>query len=144
MQSKSCYIIIKDDEDRDLLETTLRETDLGYEVIAAHSMERVKERLDKSPDFLPTYIFIDWDIELLKHIKSIGRLTKTKVIVYATNMNSDEFEQARQLGAENCILKATNDTGLKPLLMPLLEGRATSFVLVYPGQEDEEVITNAF
>lgn len=140
MGNTICYLIIDDTEERELLETAIRETELGYESASAKSFERAIERFNREPDFRPDYIFMSWNAELLKKIKAIPRLTDVPVIVYTAEINTEGLEEAKRLGAAHCLLKTTHEIALTRLLLKLFKYGGGGFVLVYPAEEEQ----NAF
>jgi len=58
MSNKICHLIIEDTHERNLLETAIRETELGYECVIAKTIERAKERFRDEPTFQPDYILL--------------------------------------------------------------------------------------
>jgi len=129
MTNKICYLIIEDPKDGNLLNTGIRETELGYVSIVASSMERVVERLEGDPSFLPDYIFIDWDIDMLREIKASPHLANSAVIIYTGDMSTAEINEAKQIGAAHCLLKTTHDTALTAILLHLFKDENIPFVL---------------
>src|SRR5687767_32577 len=98
MLNKICYLVIDDTDERELLETAIRETELGYERVADKSLERAKERFTREPEFHPAYIFIDWNLPLLEYIKSFAHLADVPVVIYTADISAGEIEQAKQAG----------------------------------------------
>lgn len=135
MSTKICYLVIEGTEERELLETAIRETELGYVAISAKSIERAKERFRDEASFSPDYVFIDWNVNLLSFIRAIPHLANTPVIVYATEMNTAAINEARRLGATHCMLKTTHEIAMTKVLLNLFESKVVPFVLVYPADD---------
>ncbi|MCW5907373.1 MAG: hypothetical protein KIS94_05910 [Chitinophagales bacterium] len=125
------FLIIEDQDELDLLVDSIRETGLKYENIIPRSIEQAKDRLLNDTNFNPDYIFIEWNPELLRFIRSIPRLSNTEVIVYVINVNTDDFKQAKLLGATHVLLKTTHETTLSRVLYSLYQTTDNHFVMSY-------------
>lgn len=136
METKTAYVIIEDEDESELIEVAVRETELSYDCIIAGSIERAKERLSKEPDFKPDYIFIDWNADLLKFIKGIPHLTDAQTIIYASDIDAKGIREAREGGASHCVLKTTHDTALSKVLQQLFSEKHVPYVLVYAAEEE--------
>ena len=134
MSNKINYLVIDDTDKRDLLETAISETELGYDCIIAKTIERAKERLSSEPDFQPGYIFMDWNLELLNFIKAIPHLANSQVIVYG-DLHAEAINEAKAAGASHCLLKTTHETAMTKVLHHLFEDKQAPFVLVFPVDE---------
>jgi hypothetical protein len=137
MKNKICYLIIDDKDERELLNTAITETELGYEVIMDKSIERAKERFSREPDFHPSYFFIDWNLSLVKYVKGFSHLADVPVIVYTADVNAPEIEELKQLGVSHCLLETTHETALTSILLRLFANKeGEPFVLVYHPPEE--------
>jgi|ERR1043165_2063820 DNA-binding NarL/FixJ family response regulator len=135
MDTKTCYLVIEDADERDLLETALRETELGYTAIVARTFERAKERIQNEADFNPDYLFIDHNLQMLNYIRSVPRLANAQVVIYSTGLNTAEINELRRMGASHVILKTTHEIAMTKILLQLFTNRVVPFVVAYPADE---------
>lgn len=140
MKTKMNFIMVEDEDEQDLLTASIRETGLDYESIVSRSIEQAKDRLLNDTDFIPDYIFMDWNPGLLSFIRSIPKLSHTKVIVYVINVDSEEFKQAELLDATHVLLKTTHETSLSKVLQNLYLAPNNSFVMSYSAEENNSYL----
>ena len=120
MKKKVCYIIVEDSVNRNLLDISIRETELGYDRDVAKTFDRAYERLNKELSFCPDYIFIDWNVDFLREIKSLEHLKDSQVIVYTANLNENDIVKVKLIGVDN---KTGKFKLSRKALMPKPEGR---------------------
>ena len=122
MESKTCYLIDDDDDDREAFETALFHLNQPYRLITAVNGVEALKTLSGQQDFIPDYIFLDLHMPVIdgKHclseIRKISRLKDTKVAMYTTANSPKDREDFRKLGAVAYIDKSHNLTVLKASL----------------------------
>lgn len=111
MNTKICFLIDDDDDDREIFETALYEIDNTICCMTATSGVDALRKLKVQENFIPDYIFIDLNMpvvngkECLSEIKKIKRFQDVPVVMYSTCMREDDIEEARKLGAAGYISK---------------------------------------
>lgn len=99
----------------------------GHEVVLARSGDHALERLQEEPFdlvLLGIYLPVRSGIDLMKAIKSDGRLNGIRLAVVTAQGDPEEHERFRAAGAEAVLLKPYSGQKLRQVLEQVLEQAA--------------------
>ncbi|MBT1699533.1 response regulator [Fulvivirgaceae bacterium PWU4] len=122
METKICYLIDDDDDDRELFETALYHVTQEMCFMTATSGVEALQQFCGHEDFTPDYIFIDLHMpvidgkECLAEIKKINRFKDIPVVMYSTSMAQQDIDDTRKLGATAYISKPYSMAQLEKML----------------------------
>jgi CheY-like chemotaxis protein len=113
MQENRSIIIAEDDgDDRLLLETAFKETEMEIQLVFAHNgVELLKLLTGKEKSVYPRVILLDLNMpkkdgrEVLKELKQNPLLKKIPVIIFTTTKNEAEIARCYELGANTYVVK---------------------------------------
>src|SRR6478609_7708904 len=92
-QDLFCFLIDDDDDDREFFTSALTELDGSIKLDYAHSGAEAVERLGKTRETIPDFIFLDLNMqpmsgaECLVKLKKMAHLVDVPVIIYSTSLN---------------------------------------------------------
>jgi Response regulator containing a CheY-like receiver domain and a GGDEF domain len=131
MQSPLIFFLIdNDEEDQEIFNLALNEIDPAINCLFGDNCHSAINKLDADTSLIPFMIFIDMNMPLvngtgcLQKIKSIPRLKKVPVYMYSTAGDPRAMKEAKELGADDFIVKPSSFQGLVNLLSQLLQNHA--------------------
>jgi CheY-like chemotaxis protein len=115
-----CFLIDDDADDRDIFAMALEQIDpsikFEYAMSGKEGIEKLKE---KKGHFLPDYIFLDLNMQImdgkecLQELKKIAHVADIPVIIYSTTLNENVIYDTLQMGAFDHIEKPSKLGTLK-------------------------------
>lgn len=124
-QSKTCFLIDDDEDDRDIFQLALEEVDSGFNCVLAVNGIDALEKL-KSGKLKPDYIFLDLNMpvltgrECLIQIRRMREFENTPVLIYSTSSVPKDVEEVMKLGATSFITKPNKISALTTVLRKVL------------------------
>lgn len=137
--AQTCFLIDDDPDDREIFALALENINDSCKCITANNGIKALEMLDKNPDAVPDFIFLDLNMpymsgsECLKQIRKIPHTANIPVIIYTTSSYSKDIESTKQLGASHFMVKPTAISGLSKMLSEILERREMPYYLEHAG-----------
>jgi len=122
---KKCLIIDDDTDDQEIFLMCLRKVNKHIDCKVASDGAEAVSLLQSTIEYTPDYIFIDLNmpkmngIDCLKKIKSIERLSGTKMFMYSTTSEPHAISQSKDFGANEFIVKPVKTTDLKEKLFSI-------------------------
>lgn len=108
---RKVFLIDDDFDDQEFFSLAVKKLNELNECVFATDGEYGLEMIRSDEQFIPDYIFIDYNmprmngLECLQEIKKMDRLRDTPVYMYSTSDNPATMEQAKSLGATAFIVK---------------------------------------
>jgi len=122
MFKNATFFLIDDDEDdRELFQLALQETNAGVNYVSAQSGYEALEMLEKG-EVVPDYIFLDLNMpqmsgrECLAELKQKINSAAIPVIIFSTSSDPRDIEDTKKLGAADFITKPSKISELTHLL----------------------------
>ena len=121
-KSISCLIIDDDADDQEIFLMCIRKISSNIDCLTANNGVDAVDLLKSNDGYVPDYIFLDVNmpkmngIECLKVLKSIDRLSNTKILMYSTTSESEVVKESLRLGADEFIKKPSKTDELKEKL----------------------------
>lgn len=106
--TKEILLIDDDADELEVFTEALRSVDKNIQCSQAKDLNEALEFLSYSS---PAYIFIDYNmpkingLEVVSEIKKIGKLEKSKIILYSNYISEEMNRTAISLGAYKCVKK---------------------------------------
>ncbi len=116
------FLIDDDFDDQEFFSIALKKLDPSNECVFARDGEVGLQMIREDGNFLPDYIFIDYNmprmngLECLTEIRKMDRFLETPVYMYSTTNNPQTMEDSKELGATGFIVKPSNLQVLVELL----------------------------
>jgi CheY-like chemotaxis protein len=130
-----CFLIDDDEDDREIFSLALSLANPNYTYTTALNGEDALRILEKQPNFIPDFIFLDLNMPFmdgrtcLKELKKIERLNDVPVIIFTTSSYSRDIEDTLKLGASHYLIKPTSINRLVEILISFFEGNNTNYLL---------------
>lgn len=105
-----CFVIDNDEDDREIVEMVLREINPAITCKSASNGIQALQML-ADVDFSPSIVFIDMNMPMmtgtqcLKSIRAMERFRQTPVYILSTSSDPYAIEEAKQLGANDFLVK---------------------------------------
>ena len=119
---RECLLIDDDPDDLEIFEMCIRKVSKGIHCTTISDAPEAIEMLKSNKEYVPEYIFLDVNmpkmngVECLKVIKTIDRLSRTKVFMYSTTSSKATVDETKKLGADEFIIKPSKTIELKDKL----------------------------
>jgi PleD family two-component response regulator len=121
------FLIDNDEEDQEIFSLALKEIDPAINCLFGNNCLSAINQLDADTSLIPFMIFIDMNMPLvngtrcLQKIKSLSRLKEVPVYMYSTGGDPRAVKEAKELGADDFIVKPSSFQGLINILSRLLQ-----------------------
>ena len=129
----TCFLIDDDADDRDIFTMALSKVNYSVDCIMASDPIEGLERLQTDPAFIPNIIFIDLNMprmngkQCLKEIKKLDHLQQVPVFIYSTSSEPRDILEAKQLGANDYLIKQSSIGGLVRILEQVFQKHLHAF-----------------
>ncbi len=121
-QIKRCLIIDDDEDDQEIFMMCVGKISKNIDCLTISDCVEAISMMKTTPEYTPDYIFLDVNmpkmngLACLKELKSIERLKNAKIMMYSTTSERGVYEESKQLGATDFIIKPANTAELKAKL----------------------------
>lgn len=121
-QTTRCLIIDDDEDDQEIFMMCVDKISKNIECRAISDCVEAILMMAANTDYTPDYIFLDMNmpkmngIACLKELKRLPRLKDVKIMMYSTTSETGLYEESKQLGATDFIIKPSDTTELKAIL----------------------------
>ena len=126
MSIRKIIIVDDDADDRAFFCEAVSEVDSDIECIGLNDGEEAIRYLEKNPDDIPDYIFLDLNMprmngkQCLKRIKSNENLSFIPVVIYSTSKSREDIVETESLGAVCFLTKPNKFSELKLAIKKIL------------------------
>jgi len=126
-QELFCFLIDDDADDREFFTSALTELDASIKLESAKSAREAIDRLSKSRNNIPDFIFLDLNMqpisgsECLVSLKKIAHIAEVPVVIYSTSLNEKVIYDTLKQGAFDHIEKPAEKKVLCDYLKRLLQ-----------------------
>lgn len=130
----NCFIIDDDDDDRELFDIALQNSNQPYRLTPVESGNKALEILAVDRN-VPDFIFLDLNMPLLSGkeclaaIRQMPNLKNVAIIIYSTSSYIKDIEETKDLGANYFLSKTADLDRLSAILADILTQKKLPFVL---------------
>ena len=117
-----CLLIEDDLDDQEIFLLCLKRIKQDVTCVIANNGVEALQKLKENDQYIPDVIFLDVNMpkmngfDCLRELRSMSRLTNTRVYIYSTTSEGTVIDQAKFLGANEYIMKPTKAAELKDKL----------------------------
>jgi len=134
MNSRFCFLIDDDEDDREIFAMALKKAKAEFICTMAHNG---KEAITKAQegDFVPSYIFVDLNMpsvsgrDVVKAFNTIDRFKNVATIVYTTSSSEKDISELKEMGVTHYLVKPTSFSVLVDILSNLFAHKEMPFFL---------------